>query len=70
MRLTNVFRNRGEWFDRSLVSPASLAAQTICQNPDKAHIIVTLNGVCSFLGCQPGDLLEYVADQPLDDSEA
>ncbi len=26
----------------------------------------TLNAICAFLDCQPGDILEYVPDKPSD----
>lgn len=30
----------------------------------------TLNLICKYLNCQPGDILEYVPDQPVTDPEA
>ena len=29
--------------------------------------VSTLNGICKALGCQPGDILEYVEDEEGDD---
>lgn len=30
---------------------------------------VTINKVCALLNCQPGDIMEYVPDQPETDKE-
>lgn len=27
----------------------------------------SINNLCAFLDCQPGDLLEYIKDEPSDD---
>lgn len=36
-------------------------------NKAKAIRLSTLNEICKALDCQPGDLLQYVADQEADD---
>lgn len=32
----------------------------------KSMTMNTLNAICRYLNCQPGDLLEYVPDSPVD----
>lgn len=36
-------------------------------NKDRAIRFSTLNAICKALGCQPGDLLEYVDDDIMED---
>lgn len=45
------------------ITPANLS---ILKNQKaKALRLSTLNDICAFLECQPGDLLEYVPDEEL-----
>ena len=36
----------------------------------KAIRFSTLEAICAALGCQPGELLEFAADEPADDASA
>lgn len=39
-------------------------------NKAKAIRLSTLNEICKALDCQPGDLLQYVADEEADDDNS
>jgi len=53
----------GELSNAVGITPANLS---ILKNQKaKALRLSTLNDICAFLECQPGDLLEYVPDEEL-----
>lgn len=55
----------GDLADRVDITPANLSI--LKNNKAKAIRFTTLNALCKELGCQPGDILEYVEGE--DDSE-
>ncbi len=52
----------GEFADRVGITPANVAV--LKNGRAKAVRFSTLESMCRVLGCQPGDLLEWVEDQP------
>lgn len=50
----------GDLADRVDITPANLSI--LKNNKAKAIRFTTLNALCKELGCQPGDILEYVED--------
>ncbi|MCR4637316.1 MULTISPECIES: helix-turn-helix domain-containing protein [Butyrivibrio] len=51
----------GDLADRVDITPANLSI--LKNNKAKAIRFTTLNALCKELGCQPGDILEYVEDE-------
>lgn len=51
-----------ELAERIGVTPVNLSV--LKNNRAKAVRFSTLDAICRELGCQPADLLEYVADEP------
>ncbi|SHJ08852.1 helix-turn-helix domain-containing protein [Butyrivibrio fibrisolvens] len=51
----------GDLADRVDITPANLSI--LKNNKAKAIRFSTLNALCKELGCQPGDILEYVEDK-------
>lgn len=51
----------GDLADRVDITPANLSI--LKNNKAKAIRFTTLNALCKELGCQPGDILEYVKDE-------
>jgi putative transcriptional regulator len=52
----------GEFAERVGITPANIAV--LKNGRAKAVRLTTLDAMCRVLGCQPGDLLEWVDDQP------
>jgi putative transcriptional regulator len=52
----------GEFAERVGLTPANVAV--LKNGRAKAVRFSTLESMCRVLGCQPGDLLEWVEDQP------
>ncbi|MDR2610869.1 MAG: helix-turn-helix transcriptional regulator [Clostridiales Family XIII bacterium] len=52
----------GELAERIGITPANLSV--LKTNKAKAIRFSTLEAICRELGCQPGDILEYAADDP------
>ena len=52
----------GEFAERVGLTPANVAV--LKNGRAKAVRFSTLDAMCRVLGCQPGDLLEWVDDQP------
>lgn len=51
----------GDLADRVDITPVNLSI--LKNNKAKAIRFTTLNALCKELGCQPGDILEYVEDE-------
>ncbi|OQB22382.1 MAG: hypothetical protein BWY11_02081 [Firmicutes bacterium ADurb.Bin182] len=51
----------GELSERIGISPANLSI--LKNSKGKAIRFSTLNAICEALKCQPGDILEYAADE-------
>ena len=51
----------GEFAERVGISPANVAV--LKNGRAKAVRFTTLDAMCGVLGCQPGDLLEWVEDE-------
>lgn len=51
----------GEFADRVGITPANVAV--LKNGRAKAVRLTTLDAMCRVLGCQPGDLLEWVPDE-------
>lgn len=49
------------------LTPANLSI--LKNNRAKAIRFSTLNALCRELGCQPGDILEYIPDDEIDENE-
>jgi putative transcriptional regulator len=56
----------GEFADRVGLTPANVAV--LKNGRAKAVRFTTLDAMCRVLGCQPGDLLEWVEDDPGDEA--
>lgn len=54
-----------ELAERMDITPANLSI--LKNNKGKAIRFTTLNAACSALGCQPGDLLEFVSGEQEED---
>ena len=54
----------GEFAERVGLTPANVAV--LKNGRAKAVRFSTLESMCRVLQCQPGDLLEYVEDEPAD----
>ncbi|MFB7053083.1 helix-turn-helix domain-containing protein [Streptomyces vinaceus] len=54
----------GELADRVGITPANLAV--LKNGRAKAVRFATLAALCEVLGCQPGDLLRWEAEEPAD----
>lgn len=54
----------GDLADRVDITPANLSI--LKNNKAKAIRFTTLNALCKELGCQPGDILEYVEGEEED----
>lgn len=54
----------GELADRVGITPANLAV--LKNGRAKAVRFTTLDALCAALDCQPGDLLRWVPDAPVD----
>lgn len=52
----------GELAERIDITPANLSI--LKNNKAKAVRFSTLEAICRELDCQPGDILEYVPDEP------
>lgn len=52
----------GELAERVGITPANLSV--LKTGKAKAIRFSTLEAICAALGCQPGDILEFVADEP------
>lgn len=52
----------GEFADRVGITPANVAV--LKNGRAKAIRFSTLQSICQVLNCQPGDLLEWVPDEP------
>ena len=52
----------GELAERVGITPANLSI--LKNNKAKAVRFSTLEAICAALDCQPGDILEYVPDDP------
>jgi putative transcriptional regulator len=52
----------GEFADKVGLTPANVAV--LKNGRAKAVRFSTLDAMCRALGCQPGDLLEWVEDEP------
>lgn len=52
----------GEFAERVGLTPANVAV--LKNGRAKAVRFATLEAMCRVLGCQPGDLLEWVDDEP------
>ena len=52
----------GELADKIGITPANLSI--LKNNKAKAVRFSTLEAICKALNCQPGDLLEYVPEEP------
>ena len=50
----------GEWAERVGITPANLSV--LKTGKAKAIRFTTLEAICQALDCQPGDILEYRAD--------
>lgn len=57
----------GEFAERVGITPANVAV--LKNGRAKAVRLTTLDAMCRVLGCQPGDLLEWVED-PVDGTNA
>ena len=57
-------RNEGAWelAEESGITPANLSIRK--NNKAKAVRFSTLEALCKALDCQPGELLEYVEEEP------
>lgn len=55
-------RGVGEFADAIGITPANLAV--LKNGRAKAVRFTTLDAICNELGCQPGDILEWVPDGP------
>ncbi|MDC7293517.1 MULTISPECIES: helix-turn-helix domain-containing protein [unclassified Butyrivibrio] len=51
----------GDLAEKVDITPANLSI--LKTNKAKAIRFSTLNAICKELGCQPGDILEYVPDE-------
>ena len=54
----------GEFAEQIGLTPANVAV--LKNGHARAIRFTTLEAICRVLGCQPGDLLEYVPDEPGD----
>lgn len=54
----------GEFADRVGISPANVAV--LKNGRAKAVRFATLDAICRVLDCQPGDILEWIPDEPTD----
>ncbi|GAA4770252.1 helix-turn-helix domain-containing protein [Citricoccus nitrophenolicus] len=52
----------GEFAERVGITPANVAV--LKNGRAKAIRFSTLQAICQVLNCQPGDLLEWVSDEP------
>lgn len=52
----------GEFAERVGISPANVSV--LKNGRAKAVRLATLDAMCEVLGCQPGDLLEWVPEDP------
>ena len=60
--LSNISRNKALRVDM-VIHPITMPNLSILKNQKaKAIKLSTLNAICQFLDCQPGDILEYVPD--------
>jgi putative transcriptional regulator len=55
----------GEFAERVGLTPANVAV--LKNGRAKAVRFATLDSMCRVLGCQPGDLLEWVDDETVDE---
>jgi putative transcriptional regulator len=58
----------GEFAERVGLTPANVAV--LKNGRAKAVRFATLEAMCRVLGCQPGDLLEWVEEEGTDDADA
>lgn len=60
------FRDGKKWPYRAISKEASISPTTLTKYINQGGGIdaATLEKLCKFLDCQPGDLLVYAADQP------
>lgn len=54
----------GEFAERVGLTPANVAV--LKNGRAKAVRFSTLEAMCQVLGCQPGDLIEWVPDEPVE----
>ena len=55
-------KGAGELAEEIGITPANLSI--LKNNKAKAVRLSTLNAICKALDCQPGDILQYVEDEP------
>lgn len=57
-KLFYVLRNVGKTYLLHVISSPTLAKLSKNENVDMS----TINKICEFLKCQPGDIMEYIPD--------